>query len=148
MKNTLYTISLLLSFESLDKKIKYHSEVENPMERDFCKFHTFSLLRKNSRNYKLSFSLPSDIKITEKKDNLLLKALYLISFKSRFCHDFKNRSVTNYFKFFFFLSREKNGLANYSYDLFEDDIYLETLAINNLYNIYHMEQTNKLNHSK
>jgi hypothetical protein len=142
MKNALYTISLLLSFESLDKKIRHHSEAENPTERDFCKFHTFSLLRKGSRNSKISFSLPSDIEIIEKKDNLLLKALYLISFKSRFCHDFKNRSVSNYFKFFFFLSRQKNGLDNHSYDLFEDDIYLETLAINNLYNIYHIEQVN------
>ena len=107
MKNTLYTISLLLSFESLDKKIKYHSEVENSIERDLCKFHTFSLLRKNYRKYKISFSLPSDIKIIEKKDNLLLKALYLISFKSRFCHDFKNRSVSNYFKFFSFYLDKK-----------------------------------------
>jgi hypothetical protein len=142
MKNTSYTTCLLLSFESLDKKIKYHSEIDNPGGGDFCKFHTFSLLRENARTYKVNPSLISEIKITEKKDNLLLKALYLISFKSRFCHDFKNRSVSNYFKFFFFLSRQKTGLANYSYNFFEDDIYLETLAINNLYNIYHIEQLN------
>jgi hypothetical protein len=142
MKNILYTVSLLLSFESLDKKIKYHSGVDHSILGDFCKFQTFSLLRKDSHSYKVNILLSSDIKITEKKDNILLKSLYLISFKSRFCHNFKNRSVSNYFKFFFFLSRQNTSLANYSYNLSEDDIYLETLAINNLYNIYHIEQFN------
>jgi hypothetical protein len=142
MKNILYTISLLFSFESLDKKIKYHSDVDNSTVGDFLKFQTFSLLRKESRTYKINILSSSDIKIIEKKDNILLKSLYLISFKSRFCHHFKNRSVSNYFKFFFFLSRQKTSLISYSYNLFEDDIYLETLAINNLYNIYHINQLN------
>jgi hypothetical protein len=142
MKNILYTISFLLSLESLDKKIKYHSGIDNSISGDFCKFQTFSLLRKDSFNHKVNILLSSDIKITEKKDNILLKSLYLISFKSRFCHNFKNKSVSNYFKYFFFLSRQNTGLASHSYNLFEDDIYLETLAINNLYNIYHIEQFN------
>jgi hypothetical protein len=145
MKNTLYTISLLLSFESLDKKIKHHLGVDNFILGDSCKFKTFSLLRKDSSTHKVTFLLSSDIKVTEKKDNILLKSLHLISFKSRFCHNSKNKSVSNYFKFFFFLSRRNADLSNYSYNLFEDDVYLETLAINNLYNIYHIEQ---LNHSK
>jgi hypothetical protein len=145
MKNILYTISLLLSFESLDKKIKYHLGVDNLTSGDFCKFKTFSLLRKDFCSHKVTFLSSSDIKITEKKDNILVKSLHLISFKSRFCHNSKNKSVSNYFKFFFFLSRQNTGSSNYSYNIFEDDIYLETLAINNLYNIYHIEQ---LNHSK
>lgn len=145
MKNILYTASLLLSFESLDKKIKYYSSVDSFASGDFCKFKTFSLLRKDSYSHKVPFLLSSDIKITEKQDNTLLKSLHLISFKSRFCHNSKNKSVSNYFKFFFFLSRQNTGLASYPYNLFEDDIYSETLAINNLYNIYHIEQ---LNHSK
>jgi hypothetical protein len=145
MKNILYITSLLFSFESLDKKIKYHLGVDSFILGDFCKFKTFSLLRKDSSSHKATFLLSSDIKIIEKKDNILLKSLHLISFKSRFCHNSKNKSVSNYFKFFFFLSRQNVGLATSSYNLFEDDIYLETLAINNLYNVYHIEQ---LNHSK
>jgi hypothetical protein len=67
MKNVLYIIPLLLSFESLDKKIKYQSGANNSTLRDFCKYQTFSLLRKDSYSHKTNLLLKSDIKITEKK---------------------------------------------------------------------------------
>jgi hypothetical protein len=138
MKNIFSDALLLFSFESLDKKIKYES-----LDDDLYKFKTFSILRAQISPANVpKHLLANKIEIVQKKDHLLLKSLYFTSFKSKLCHNFKNRAITNYFKFFFFLSRKNLELINSSDHLLTDDIYLQTLAINNLYNIYHIELNN------
>lgn len=141
MKNIWYIISLLFSFESLEKKIEYVSPETNFIPSNFYKLKTFNLLTNSVSPYLEPSNLFTyDINLLQNPNYILIKALYVISFKLKFCHTSKNKAIINYFKFFFFLSRKNPNLSNNVCNLFEEDIYLETLAINNLYNIYQIEQ--------
>ena len=140
MQKFLSPLFLFFSLESLDKKISYVSTKDESSAVDQHKLKIFMLLKTcNAHSLTIDPSLTTDIQIVPRKNATLLKCLYLMSFKFKFCQNFKNKAVSNYFRFFSFLCENNSFFVQNSALILEDDIYLETLALNNLYNIYHIE---------
>ena len=140
MQNLLSPLFLFFSLESLDKKISYVTLKNESSAVDQYKLKMFMLLKTcNAHDLNVDPLLTSDIQIVTRKNTTLLKCLYLMSFKFKFCQNLKNKAVSNYFKFFSFLCENNSSFVQTTAFIFEDNVYLETLALNNLYNMYHIE---------
>jgi len=121
-EKTWLTKSVVLSKLKIFYKLKYQDS-----ELDFDLSHYIDTAANNQKSYML----------------LVLEILYLLNFKKKFSQKNMNRLVDNYFKIISFsITKKINKLTIPDY-LIDDQNYLTTLALSNLYTIsqfYHDEK--------
>ena len=74
---------------------------------------------------------------------LVMQILYILNFKKKFCSKNMNRIVSNYFKIFYkSIKRKVNTLTIPEY-IINDESYLNTLALSNIYMINEFQHYEK-----
>ena len=64
-----------------------------------------------------------------------MQILYVLNFKKKFCQKNFNRLISNYFKITYESVRKKTNILTIPEYVINDNQYLNTLALNNLYAI-------------
>lgn len=64
---------------------------------------------------------------------LVMQILYILNFKKKFCSKNVNRLITNYFKIFYKSMHRKISILTIPEHINNDEIYLNTLALSNIY---------------
>jgi|TARA_B110000261_G_scaffold66873_1_gene78394 hypothetical protein len=94
-------------------------------------FHNF----RNMSNNKNLANIKQEIQYEDYYNLLVMQILYVLNFKKKFCQKNFNRLISNYFKITYESVRKKTNILTIPEYVINDNQYLNTLALNNLYAI-------------
>jgi hypothetical protein len=94
-------------------------------------FHNF----RNIYNNENLTDIKEEVQYEESYNQLVMQILYVLNFKKKFCQKSFNRLVSNYFKITYQSIRKKTNILTIPEYVINDNQYLNTLALSNLYAI-------------